>query len=350
MPFADALRNRDTPQRLRDRTSGLVWLPGGTFTMGSDRHYPEEAPAHTAGVDGFWIDKHPVTNEQFSRFVHETGYVTLAERIPKREDYPGATAETLFAGSIVFRKPKTRVDLNDCYNWWTYARGANWRHPEGPRTTIKGKANHPVVHVAHQDALAYANWAGMDLPTEAEWEFAARGGLDGAEFAWGNVLMPNDRPMANTWQGEFPYTNLAVDGYEGTSPVDAFPPNGYGLFDMIGNVWEWTVDWYEPRHKLVSHCCSGARNPKGGEQDASYDPRTPGLPIPRKVTKGGSHLCAPNYCRRYRPAARMGQPIDTSTCHLGFRCVSRPITRRDASDGEQPDSAFCARKGPGTPA
>jgi formylglycine-generating enzyme required for sulfatase activity len=325
MSLAKTLDDGRAPQRenITPADQSLVWIAGGRFMMGSDKHYPEEAPAHPVSVDGFWIDQHPVTNEQFARFVHETGYVTLAERAPEAEDYPGAKPELLFAGSIVFRKPKSRVDLGNCYNWWSYVRGANWRHPEGPRSTLKGKAKHPAVHVAYQDAFAYAMWAGKELPTEAEWEFAARGGLDGAEFSWGDVLAPRGRMMANTWQGDFPYSNLALDGFEGTSPVGAFPPNGYGLVDMIGNVWEWTADWYESCHKLQSSCCSGARNPIGGEREESYDPYTPELRIPRKVTKGGSHLCAPNYCRRYRPAARMAQPIDTSTCHLGFRCVVR---------------------------
>jgi formylglycine-generating enzyme len=311
--------------RESDRPPGanLVRIVGGRFTMGSDKHYPEESPAHEVKLDHFWIDQHPVTNEEFSRFVHESGYVTLAERAPSAGDYPGAKPELLFAGSVVFRKPKARVDISDCYNWWNYVRGANWRHPQGPRSTLKGKAKHPVVHVAYEDAVTYANWANKELPTEAEWEFAARGGLDGAEFAWGDELMPGGQVLANTWQGEFPYSNLAIDGYEGTSPVGAFPPNGYGLLDMIGNVWEWTSDWYGSRHAMASSCCSVSDSPRGGDREQSYDPRTPDLRIPRKVTKGGSHLCAPNYCRRYRPAARMAQSIDTSTCHLGFRCVVR---------------------------
>jgi formylglycine-generating enzyme len=303
--------------------TNLVRIAGGRFTMGSDKHYPEEAPARVVTVDGFWIDQHPVTNEQFSRFVHDTGYVTFAERAPSAADYPDAKTEMLFAGSVVFCKPKARVDINDCYNWWNYVRGANWRHPQGPRSTLKGKAKHPVVHIAYEDAAAYAAWVNKELPTEAEWEFAARGGLDGAEFAWGDELTPGGRVMANTWQGEFPYTNLLTDGYEGTSPVGAFAPNGYGLADMIGNVWEWTSDWYGSKPAVVSSCCSGVQNPRGVDREQSFDPRTPDLRIPRKVTKGGSHLCAPNYCRRYRPAARMAQPIDTSTCHLGFRCVVR---------------------------
>jgi len=303
---------------------GMVWIPGGSFRMGSDRHYAEEAPVHSASVEGFWIDRHPVTNQQFSRFVHDTGYVTLAERIPRAEDYPNAKPEFLIAGSVVFRQQKTRVDMGNCYNWWTYVPGANWRHPDGPRSTLKGKAKHPVVHVAHEDVLAYAKWAGKQLPTEAEWEFAARGGLDGAEFAWGDELMPGGRIMANTWQGEFPYLNRAIDGFDGTSPVGSFPPNGYGLVDMIGNVWEWTSDWYQERHAAVSSCCSSGDSLRGGEREQSFDPQTPDLKIPRKVIKGGSYLCAPNYCRRYRPAARMPQPIDTSTCHLGFRCILWP--------------------------
>jgi formylglycine-generating enzyme required for sulfatase activity len=298
-----------------------IWIPGGTFMMGSDHHYPEEAPAHEVSVDGFWIDRHPVTNDEFSRFVHDSVYVTVAERIPNPADYPGAKLEMLIPASVVFRKPKWRVDLNNHLNWWTYVPGANWRHPEGPRSTLKGKARHPVVHIAYEDAAAYAAWAGKELPSEADWEFAARGGLQLADYAWGNTFMPNGLIMANTWHGEFPYFNLATHGYEGTSPVGAFTPNGYGLSDMIGNVWEWTNDWYEARHKSSSGCCSALHNPNGGDREESFDPRAPQIKIPRKVTKGGSYLCAPNYCRRYRPAARMAQPVDTSTCHLGFRCV-----------------------------
>lgn len=301
----------------------MVWIAGGTFTMGSDKHYPEEAPAHRAGVDGFWIDRYPVTNEEFSHFIHATRYVTSAERAPKAEDYPGAKPEQLVPASVVFRRPKTRVDMGNHFNWWTYVPGANWRHPEGPRSTLKGKARHPVVHVAYEDALAYCEWSGKELPTEAEWEFAARGGLEDQDYAWGRDFLPEGRIMANTWQGDFPYINLLEDGYEGTSPTGVFPANGYGLHDMIGNVWEWTSDWYQARHKAAPSCCEGAHNPKGGLAEHSHDPHNPDLAIPRKVMKGGSFLCAPNYCRRYRPAARMAQPIDTATCHLGFRCISR---------------------------
>ncbi|MFO7261060.1 MAG: formylglycine-generating enzyme family protein [bacterium] len=305
------------------RLDGMVWIPGGTFLMGSDRHYPEERPAHRVSVDGFWMDAHAVTNDEFARFVAATGYVTLAERTPDPADYPGAKPELLVPGSAVFRKPAHRVDLRDPYQWWAYVPGANWRHPFGPDSSIEGLGDHPVVHVAYEDALAYARWAGKDLPTEAEWEFAARGGLDGATYAWGDEFLPGGRFMANTWQGEFPIQNLALDGFEWTAPVGSFPPNGYGLYDMIGNVWEWTRDEYREYGAAVRPCCASTK-PRGGERGASDDPRTPGSRIPRKVIKGGSYLCAPNYCRRYRPAARLAQPVDTSTCHLGFRCVVRP--------------------------
>jgi formylglycine-generating enzyme len=300
----------------------MVWIPGGTFRMGSDDHYPEEAPAHSVTVNGFWIDKYPVTNAQFTRFVKATRHVTLAERPPNPADYPGARPELLVPASVVFRKPHERVDLRNHYNWWTYVRGANWRHPEGPGSELKGREKHPVVQVAFEDAEAYARWAGKELPTEAEWERAARGGLEGAAYAWGDEFTPGGKLMANTWQGEFPVENLRTDGFERTSPVGSFPPNGYGLYDMIGNIWEWTTSWYQ-EHSQVEHACCASINPQGGDREKSYDPRMPDIRIPRKVMKGGSYLCAPNYCRRYRPAARMSQPIDTSTCHLGFRCIIR---------------------------
>jgi formylglycine-generating enzyme len=305
---------------------GMVWLLGGTFLMGSDRHYREEAPVHEVSVDGFWIDTHAVTNADFARFVAATGYITVAERVPNAADYPGAKPELLVPASIVFRKPLQRVDLRNPYNWWSYVPGADWRHPRGGDTTVAGSEDHPVVQVAYEDAEAYAAWAGKVLPTEAEWEFAARGGLKGAEYAWGNEFAPEGRLMANTWQGEFPLHNLLTDGFEWTAPVGSFAPNGYGLFDMIGNTWEWTADWYQ-EHRDNSGCC-GSDNPRGGLRETSYDPRSPEVRIPRKVMKGGSFLCAPNYCRRYRPAARMAQPIDTSTCHLSFRCILRPTVGR----------------------
>ena len=289
--------------------------------MGSDRHYPEESPQHRVRVDGFWIDRSPVTNQDFEQFVEKTGYVTFAEIPPNPESYPGALPELLHAGSAVFIRPKQRGDLNVC-KWWHFVLGADWRHPLGPASSLEGLEMHPVVHIAYCDAEAYAKWAEKDLPTEAEWEFAARGGLDRAAYAWGEELQPDGHHMANVWQGEFPWQNLCSDGYEGTSPVKAFPANGYALHDMIGNVWEWTSDWYQPKHSAdrVKACCV-PHNPRGATEQSSYDPREPDVKIPRKVLKGGSHLCAPNYCQRYRPAARFPQPVDTSTSHIGFRCV-----------------------------
>ncbi len=306
----------------------MVRIPGGAFTMGSDHHYPEEKPAHKASVGAFWMDAHTVANADFRRFVEATGHVTLAERPANAADYPGAIPEMLVPSSVVFRKPPGRVDLRNYYNWWTYIPGADWRHPYGPESSLNGLDRHPVVHVSFEDAQAYAKWAGKELATEAEWEFAARGGLEGKEFSWGDELTPGGKYMANTWQGEFPIENLKSDGFEGTAPVGSFPPNGYGLYDMAGNVWEWTVDWYQDHSKipLQKSCCGDPPprvNPGGGEKDSSFDPATPEIKIPRKVMKGGSHLCAPNYCCRYRPAARMPQPVDTSTCHLGFRCIVR---------------------------
>jgi sulfatase modifying factor 1 len=304
--------------------SDMVWIPGGTFRMGSDRHYVEEAPVHRVTVDPFWIDRAPVTNRQFRNFVRATGHVTFAEIAPDPKDYPGALPTMLRAASLVFTPPNHAVDTNDWRQWWTFKFGANWKRPYGPRSSISGLDHHPVVHVAYRDALAYATWAGKDLPTEAEWEFAARGGLDSAEFAWGDEFAPGGKLMANTWQGAFPHENRKLDGYERTSPVTAFPPNGYGVHDMIGNVWEWTADWYSTKHEAdAPKACCIPDNPRGGREDASYDPCMPNIRIPRKVLKGGSHLCAPSYCRRYRPAARHPEPVDTSTSHVGFRCVAR---------------------------
>jgi formylglycine-generating enzyme required for sulfatase activity len=225
----------------------------------------------------------------------------------------------------VFVQPAQRVDLGDHYNWWRWVPGADWRHPRGPATSIRGLAQHPVVQVAWEDVEAYARWAGKQLPTEAEWEFAARGGLDGAEYTWGDEYMPAGRYMANTWQGEFPIVNQQLDGFRWTAPVGSFPPNGYGLYDMAGNVWEWTSDWFQRHDETVEHACCTLADPRGGDRELSYDPQELelGIRIPRKVMKGGSHLCAPSYCRRYRPAARMPQPADTGTSHLGFRCMLR---------------------------
>ena len=315
-----ALHQRRADEVDRD----MVWIPGGIFRMGSDGHYPEEAPIHQVTVDGFWMDRTPVTNRQFKVFTKATDHVTFAEIPPDPKDYPGALPHMLYAGSLVFNPPAYVSNLRDWGQWWTFLKGSSWRHPYGRKSNIRGLDDHPVVHVTFADALAYANWAGKELPTEAEWEFAARGGLDGAEFAWGDEFAPDGRQMANTWQGNFPHENLCLDGYERTSPVRAFPPNGFGLQDTIGNVWEWTTDWYSPKHstEAVKACCVPT-NPRGGTEDASYDPSQPQIKIPRKVIKGGSHLCAPNYCRRYRPAARHPQPVDSSASHLGFRCVMR---------------------------
>jgi len=307
----------------RPPAENMVWIPGGTFLMGSDRHYPEEAPAHKVKVAGFWIGAYAVTNAEFARFVDATGYVTVAERPADPADYPGAQPELLVPASVVFKKTRGPVDLSNPYNWWTYVAGADWRHPRGPDSSIANLLDHPVVHVAFEDAEAYTRWRGHELPTEAEWEFAARGGLEAAEFTWGDEYTPSGRPMANTWQGEFPWQNRVEDGHEWTAPVGSFAPNGYGLYDMAGNVWEWTTDWFQDHTRNIKSACCTIDNPRGGERDRSCDPRTPTIKIPRKVMKGGSFLCAPNYCRRYRPAARMPQPIDTSTCHLGFRCVVR---------------------------
>ena len=321
----------------------MVWIPGGTFRMGSDDHYPEEGPAHLVHVDGFWIDRYPVTNERFAEFVAETKHVTLAEIAPEPADYPGALPELLHPGSMVFVKPPHAVDLRFIANWWCFMLGADWGHPQGLDSDLQGLEHHPVVHVAYADAEAFARWAGKSLPTEAEWEHAARGGLAGAPYAWGQELMPEGRVMANTWQGRFPYENLLVDGYEGTSPVGVFPPNGFGVYDMIGNVWEWTSDWYRARHEETPKpgCCV-PRNPRGPLEHESHDPAQRTIRIPRKVLKGGSHLCAPNYCRRYRPAARHPEPIDTSTSHVGFRCVVR-ATRDRFSAREERERAQSAR-------
>jgi sulfatase modifying factor 1 len=322
LPRVDIERNDRQPED--SRTSDMVLVPGSTFRMGSGHHYPEEAPVHRVMVDEFWIDRTPVTNKQFKAFVKATRHVTTAEILPDPKDYPGALPHMLYAGSLVFSPPRSVTNLRDWSQWWTFMKGADWRHPYGPKSNINVLDDHPVVHVSYSDALAYARWAGKDLPTEAEWEFAAHGGLDGAEFAWGDEFTPSGVHMANTWQGEFPRENLKADGYERTSPVTAFPPNGYGLHDMIGNVWEWTSSWWSTKHEADAPkpCCI-PENPRGGREEQSYDPCLPNIRIPRKVLKGGSHLCAPNYCRRYRPAARHAEPIDTSTSHVGFRCVRR---------------------------
>jgi sulfatase modifying factor 1 len=304
---------------------GMVWIPGGRFRMGSDHHYPEEAPARPVAVDGFWIDAKPVTNLEFGGFVAATGWTTFAELPAEPADYPGAQPEMLAPSSLVFEPTLGPVPLHDMTAWWRYVRGANWRHPYGPASSLTGLLTHPVTHVAWCDVEAYARWAGADLPTEAEWEYAARGGLEDAEYAWGGEFKPAGRNMANTWEGDFPYRSTKRGGAFRTSSVGAYPPNGYGLHDMIGIVWEWTRDWWSTpsAEAPVSSCCA-PHNPLGGRAEESFDPRQPQIRIPRKVLKGGSHLCAPSYCRRYRPAARHAQPVDTSTSHVGFRLVVRP--------------------------
>jgi sulfatase modifying factor 1 len=302
----------------------MVWIPGATFKMGSEEHYTEEAPVHQVTVDGFWMDKYSVTNAQFAQFVKATGYVTMAERPPDPALYPNAPPENLVAGSLVFKMTPGPVNLRFIDQWWAWTPGASWRRPEGPGSHIRKRNRHPVVHIAYEDAVAYAEWAGKSLPTESEWEFAARGGLDGAPFTWGDEHEPEGGPMANTWRGEFPWKNLASDGYEGTAPVGSFPPNGYGLHDMAGNVWDWTDDWWAEKHpEDADKPCCIPTNPRNENMDASYDPAAPQWKIARKVVKGGSYLCAPNYCLRYRPSARRPQMIDTGTTHIGFRCVFR---------------------------
>jgi formylglycine-generating enzyme len=280
-------------------------IAGGRFLMGSDAHYAEEAPAHPVAVDPFSIDRHPVTNAEFAEFVAATGYVTVAERPLDPNDFPGAPPENLVPGSLVFTPTSGPVDLRHLSQWWTWTPGACWSRPEGPGSSLEDRERHPVVHVAAEDAEAYAAWAGKQLPTEAEWELAARGGLEGARYVWGDEP-ENGRRLANFWHGDFPWR--AEPGYGRTTPVGSFPANGFGLHDMAGNVWEWTADWYAPH------------NARGGGRDASADPQ---FGIPRRVIKGGSFLCADSYCLRYRPAARRPQPVDTGMSHIGFRCVVR---------------------------
>jgi formylglycine-generating enzyme required for sulfatase activity len=302
--------------------------------MGSNTAYPEEQPEHVVEVSGFWMDRYPVTNARFARFISATQYLTLAE-LPRHADNDrSAVPERLRPGSLVFVKPATAVRLRDDRAWWRFVAGADWRHPAGPASSSDDLADHPVVHVTYADAAAFAAWERKTLPTEAEWEFAARGGLEGATYAWGDDVMPNGRPLANYWQGRFPNENTLVDGWEGTSPVGWFPPNAYGLYDMIGNVWQWTAAWYAPRHSaLPSPGSTRPRNSHGTTRAHSIDPSSIAAQTPRKVLKGGSHLCANNYCRRYRPAARLPEPIDDSRSDIGFRCIVRPLTSPAAAGG-----------------
>jgi sulfatase modifying factor 1 len=315
-----------------------VWVPGGPFTMGSDHHYREEAPAHRVVVDGLLVSRFPVTNAEFASFVADTGYVTVAERPLDPADFPGAPAENLVPGSLVFFPTTGPVDLRHLSQWWVWTPGACWRHPEGPASNLTGRQRHPVVHVAHEDAAAYAAWVGGSLPTEAEWEHAARGGLDGAAFTWGDDPRPDGRLLANVWDGpDFPWRRPKGATWQRTSPVGAFPPNGFGLHDMAGNVWEWTDDWYTSRHPddADKPCCVPT-NPRGGDIEQSYDPAQPQFRVPRKVIKGGSHLCADTYCMRYRPAARRPQMIDTGMSHVGFRVVWRTADPHPTSHEETP--------------
>ena len=306
-------------------TDGLTWIPAQTYTMGSDRHYPEERPAHQVTVDGFWMETHQVTNGQFEAFADATGYLTVAERPLDPADFPGAPEENLQPGSMVFTRTAGPVNFRHINLWWTWTPGAFWRHPEGRGSSISGREDHPVVHVAYEDAEAYANWAGRSLPSEAEWEAAARGGLHQTVFTWGEEPEAAGDGLANFWHGDFPWRPDA--GYGTTTPVGSFPPNGYGLHDMAGNVWDWTTDWYADRHPAdVDKPCCIPRNPRGGDLADSYDRRQPQFRVPRKVIKGGSYLCADSYCMRYRPAARRPQMIDTGMSHIGFRCVVRNLT------------------------
>jgi len=314
------INDNDPPGPTRE---GMTWIPGGQFWMGTaDDHMADARPWHRVYVDGYWMDTTEVANEQFARFVKTTGYVTVAERKPRREDYPQALPDKLVAGSVVFSPPNHPVELDNHFRWWSYVPGANWRHPEGPGSEIKHRMNHPVVHIAYEDALAYCKWTGKRLPTEAEFEFASRGGLDRKRYAWGDEFMPGGKHMANTFQGHFPDSNTGEDGYLGTAPVGSFPANGYGLFDMAGNVWEWTSDWYRADY-YTTLAATGevAINPKGPAD--SFDPSEPG--VRKRVQRGGSFLCTDQYCGRYIAGGRGKGELETGTNHLGFRCV------RDAS-------------------
>ena len=307
-----------------------VRIPGGEFLMGSDCHYPEEGPARRVSVARFSIDRHQVTNARYAEFVAATGHVTVAERALDPVEFPDAPPENLVAGSMVFARTAGPVDLRHLNLWWTWTPGASWRHPEGPHSDLAGREQHPVVHVASEDAEAYAAWAGLALPTEAEWELAARGGIEGATYTWGDEPEGRGQPLANHWWGDFPYR--AEPGFGATTPVGAFPPNGFGLYDMAGNVWEWTTDWYRDDRFADSAPCCVPRDPLGGTPEESLDPHQPQFRIPRRVVKGGSFLCADSYCMRYRPAARRPQMIDTGMSHIGFRCVDRTPPTRDPGE------------------
>jgi formylglycine-generating enzyme len=301
---------------------GMVWIPGGTFWMGCDAcDMPDAAPSHQVAVDGFWMDKTPITNAQFEKFVKATGYKTVAERKPDPKDFPGAPAEKLVPGCAVFTPPSHDVSLDDPYAWWRYVPGANWKNPEGPGSSIKGREDHPVVHIAWEDADAYVKWAGKRLPTEAEFEFAARGGLDRKLYSWGDELKPGGKWMANIYQGSFPSKNSAEDGYGGTSPVTAFPPNNFGLYDVAGNVWQWCSDWYRPDYFEKLAAQGVVKNPKG--PDSGFDPQEPG--VPKRVQKSGSFLCSDQYCERYLVGSRGKGAADSGASNVGFRTVKSAL-------------------------
>lgn len=300
----------------------MVWIPGGTYTMGSSDHYPEEGPVRTVSVDGFWMDETAVTNREFARFVEETGYVTVAEKAPDPAMYPGADPSMLVPGSLTFRQPSRRVSLDDPLQWWQWTPGASWRHPRGPGSDIAGREDHPVVHVSFADAEAYARWAGRQLPSEEQWERAGRGGIDRAEFAWGDQVAPDGQEQTNRWIGEFPWKYRPRRGGSrrpGTVPVKSYPPNPFGLYEITGNAWEWTESWFSDRHPEAGPSCCSVPSPRAAGPGTSPDPISG---IPRKVLKGGSFLCAENYCMRYRPAARIPESVESATCHISFRCVA----------------------------
>jgi formylglycine-generating enzyme required for sulfatase activity len=330
--FTPTVENKNPP--VQEPPDGMIWIPGGEFSMGTQdspdinsvrmNATKDSRPVHRVYVDGFWMDQTDVTNKQFAKFVRATGYVTVAERKPRAEDFPKVVPQNLVAGSVVFTPPDHPVPLNDDLQWWTYKKGTDWRHPLGPQSNVKGKENYPVVQVAYEDAMAYAKWARKRLPTEAEWEFAARGGQAGKIFAWGDEFRPKGKWMANTFQGHFPDSDNGDDGYVGIAPVAQFPANPYGLYDMAGNVWQWTSDWYRlDYYQQLASAGGVARNPHGPE--SSYDPSEPGQP--KKVQRGGSFLCTDQYCSRYIVGTRGKGEVSTGTNHLGFRCV-REAQRR----------------------
>jgi formylglycine-generating enzyme len=326
-PFLPTAENKSPPPG--PAPDGMVWIPGGEFSMGAQdppdlndavgmQATTDSRPVHRVFVDGFWIDQTEVTNEQFAQFVKATGHVTVAEQTPRAEDFPGAPPENLVAGSVVFSPPDHAVPLNDHFQWWSYVRGASWRHPLGPGSSIEGKERLPVVHVAYSDALAYATWAAKRLPTEAEWEFAARGGLTGQVFPWGDEFKARGQWMTNSHQGHFPHHDTGDDRFTGIAPVGRFPANGYGLYDVAGNVWEWVSDWYRPDYYAeLAAAGAVARNPKG--PTVPLDPSEPG--VNKRVHRGGSFLCTDEYCSRYMVGTRGKGEVDTGTNHLGFRCV-----------------------------